>query len=220
VLLAAFFLPSAALADDAAGISVLHAATEDWTSILPPGSQILDDPTTIEPFLAALDGTPPDWRVIYGHNGEGHDDRLFELNRARDARRHVPVHRDSISFLWPGELSAYDAEAGGFRVAIGPRVITTKWGDVRFKPDGLPSSLIASVTPDEREALLRRQAARGPVTVEVAMTGVLVIEESLIYDFSHDEAGRGVIMPVVAVDRIDYRVAQTAGSGDHEPPSH
>jgi hypothetical protein len=58
------------------------------------------------------------------------------------------------------------------------------------------------------------------VTVEVAMTGVLVIEESLIYDFSHDEAGRGVIMPVVAVDRIDYRVAQTAGSGDHEPPSH
>jgi hypothetical protein len=36
------------------------------------------------------------------------------------------------------------------------------------------------------------------------MTGKLIPEESLIYDFSHDQAGLGMIMPVVRVERIDY----------------
>jgi hypothetical protein len=40
--------------------------------------------------------------------------------------------------------------------------------------------------------------------VTVAMTGRLIPEESIIYDFAHEEPGQGMIMPVVRVQRIDY----------------
>jgi len=47
--------------------------------------------------------------------------------------------------------------------------------------------------------------ARGePVGIIVAMTGRLIPEESLLYDFSHDQEGLGVIMPVVKLERLDY----------------
>ena len=36
------------------------------------------------------------------------------------------------------------------------------------------------------------------------MTGRLIPEESLLYDFSHDQEGLGVIMPVVKLERLDY----------------
>jgi hypothetical protein len=36
------------------------------------------------------------------------------------------------------------------------------------------------------------------------MLGRLVPDESLVYDFSHDEAGVGVIMPVVRIERVEY----------------
>lgn len=36
------------------------------------------------------------------------------------------------------------------------------------------------------------------------MTGRLVPEESLIYDFAHEEPGRGMVMPVVRLERVDY----------------
>lgn len=40
--------------------------------------------------------------------------------------------------------------------------------------------------------------------IQVAMTGTLVREESIIYDFAHEEAGRGMVMPVVWVEEIRY----------------
>jgi len=36
------------------------------------------------------------------------------------------------------------------------------------------------------------------------MTGRLIPDESVVYDFSHDQEGLGVIMPVVKVERLDY----------------
>jgi hypothetical protein len=38
----------------------------------------------------------------------------------------------------------------------------------------------------------------------VAMTGRLVPEESIIYDFAHEEPRLGIVMPVVRVERLDY----------------
>ena len=36
------------------------------------------------------------------------------------------------------------------------------------------------------------------------MSGRLIPEESIIYDFSHDEEGVGVVMPVVRIEQLDY----------------
>ena len=42
------------------------------------------------------------------------------------------------------------------------------------------------------------------VDIEIAMMGRLIPEESLVYDFSHDEEGLGLIMPVVRIERVEY----------------
>jgi len=42
--------------------------------------------------------------------------------------------------------------------------------------------------------------------IDVVMIGRLAPEESLIYDFSHDQEGLGLIMPVVRVDEMFYRL--------------
>ncbi len=164
-------------------------------------------PAVIEKFLEELDGEPPDWAVLYGHGHQdpGHDDRLFALNRERDARRagHHALGK-ALAFLWTGELSRYDAASDGFPVALGPKFVKTAWGMVRFKPEDAPGNL--SVTTD---ALLRdqwrRQIEEGlPVEIDVVMTGKLIPEESIVYDFSHDEEGLGLIMPFVRVERVDF----------------
>jgi hypothetical protein len=38
--------------------------------------------------------------------------------------------------------------------------------------------------------------------------GRLVPEESIVYDFSHDEEGLGLIMPIVRIERIEYLLAR------------
>jgi hypothetical protein len=166
----------------------------------------------IEQFLDAVDGAPPDWSAIYG---EGHhdpriDERLFDLNRDRDAKRDGNKALQSrITFLWPGELSDYDAETGGFRVAIGPDVTATRWGLVRFKPEDIPGNLIAiPADPITGKALRTSIEQHEPVEIKVAVTGKLTPEESVIYDFSHDGDGRGVIMPVVRIERVDFILAR------------
>ena len=42
------------------------------------------------------------------------------------------------------------------------------------------------------------------VEVDVLMIGRLIPEESLIYDFSHEEEGRGLIMPVVRIEGVEF----------------
>ena len=197
-------------AEDAVGARpLLTIAPKDLHSILPPDSHILIDPHSIEQFLDALDGSPPDWGLVYGHGhlDPDHDERLFTLNRERDAKRAGnPALTQLITFVWFGELSRYDAEAGGFRVVLGPKLTPTRWGVVRFKYqyDDLQGELVAKVSAPLRGELEQRLARGESVDITVAMTGRLIPEESVVYDFSHDQAGLGVIMPVVKVERLDY----------------
>lgn len=195
-------------AEDAIGARpLLTIAHKDLHTILPPDCHILIDPHSIEQFLDALDGNPPDWGLVYGHghHDPGHDERLFTLNRERDAKRAGnPALTQLITFVWFGELSRYDADAGGFRVALGPKLTPTRWGVVRFKYENLPGELLAKASATMRSELEQRLAQGESFYMTVAMTGRLIPDESIAYDFSHDQEGLGVIMPVVKVERLDY----------------
>lgn len=189
---------------------LLAIRLSDIRTVLPPDSHLLIDPVAIEDFLETLEGTPPDWVTVYGHghHDPGHDERLFNLNRERDARREgSDALHWRIAFLWSGELSAYDPDTGGFRVALGPRFTPTSWGVVRFKYEDLPGNLIAVPLPDQREVLRQRVEQGRSSDIDVVMIGRLVPEESLVYDFSHDQhdqEGLGLIMPVVRVEDLRY----------------
>ena len=196
------------LAQESLGVRPLLAmAPKDLHTILPPGSHILIEPRALEQFLDALDKTPPDWGLVYGHghHDSARDERLFTLNRERDAKRvGNPALAQRITFVWDGELSRYDAEAGGFRVVIGPKFTPTRWGVVRFKYEDFSGNLVAKVSTALRGQLERRIARGESIAITVAMTGRLIPEESVLYDFSHDQEGLGVIMPIVKVEQLDY----------------
>ena len=198
-------------AEDAIGTRpLLTIAHKDLHSILPQDCHILIDPHSIEQFLDALDGNPPDWGLVYshGHHDPALDKRLFTLNRERDAKRAGnPALTQRITFVWFGELSRYDAEAGGFRMALGPKLTPTRWGLVRFKYVDLQGELVAKASGTLRDELKQRLARGESVDITVAMTGRLIPDESVVYDFSHDQEGLGVIMPVVKVERLDYLLA-------------
>jgi len=199
-------------AEDALGTRpLLTIARRDLHTILPPDCHILIDPHSIEQFLDALDGNPPDWGLVYGH---GHhdpalDERLFTLNRERDAKR---AGRNAlqwtVAFLWSAELSRYDPTTGGFSLAIGPIFTPTRWGVVRFKPEEAPSNLVVIPDPSTRDVLRRQLDAGRKIDIEIAMVGRLIHDESLVYDFSHDEEGLGIIMPVVRIERVEYLLAR------------
>ena len=182
---------------------------QDLLSLLPTDTLLLQEPAAIEQFLEALDGSPPDWAALRGSHEARHDERLFALNRDRDrlrAGRAALTQR--ITFLWDGVLSSYVPEKGGFLVAIGPEVISTRWGLVRFKPESLLDELLA-VPPSGLTDSLQVRVSRGEtIKMVVAMTGRLVPDEALIYDFAHEDPGQGMIMPMVRVDRIDYLVPE------------
>lgn len=212
----------------AAVILVLLMRTDGWTeefggqgplrvipsgslsTILPADTQLMMDPIRIERLLATLDETPPDWRKVYGqgHHDPGYNDRLFALNRERDAKRESsPALSWRLAFAWAGELSLYRKEIGGFPVALGPKFIETSWGMVRFKPEEAPGNLSVTTDGDLREHFSRRLENGQTVEIDVVMTGKLIPEESIMYDFSHDEAGLGLIMPVVRVERVEFIMA-------------
>jgi hypothetical protein len=202
-----FGLPIAAVSGDLTGARpLIRAGNGDVSSLLPKDSRLLADPETIDAFLAALDETPPDWATVYsaGHHQPEFDHRLFQLNRDRDAGRNgKEALKWPVTFQWSGQLSTYDSASGGFWVALGPDSIRTRWGTVRFKVEELPSDVMAVPDADLRDLLLRRQASR-PVEIHIFMTGRLIPEESIIYDFSHEEESQGVIMPVVRLEDIAY----------------
>ncbi|MDP9132098.1 MAG: hypothetical protein M3M98_03050 [Nitrospirota bacterium] len=188
------------------GIRPLHRKLETALATLPPHTHLLLDQVAIEQFLVELDGAPPDWAKVYGqgHHDSGHDDRLFALNRERDARREgKPSLQRLVAFVWIGELSAFDEQDGGFHVALGPTINQTGWGDVRFKQEDLPSTLIA-LAGKETARLKKRRHQGERVDVDVLMTGRLIQEESLVYDFSHEAEGRGFIMPVVRIEAVEF----------------
>ena len=186
---------------------LLMISYKDLVSILPPDCRILIDPSSIEQFLDALDGSPPDWGVVYGrgHHDPAHDERLFTLNRERDAKRAgKEALQWTVVFLWSADLSRYDPTTGGFSLAIGPIFTPTRWGVVRFKPEEVPSNLVVIPNPSTRDVFRRQLEAGRKIGIEIAMVGRLIPDESIVYDFSHDEEGVGIIMPVVRIERVEY----------------
>lgn len=195
-------------AEDAIGTrSLLTIARKDLHTILPSDCHILIDPHSIEQFLDVLDGNPPDWGLVYGHGHQDpdYDERLFTLNRDRDAKREgKEALQWTVVFLWSADLSRYDPTTGGFSLAIGPIFTPTRWGVVRFKPEEVPSNLVVIPNPSTRDVLRRQLDAGRKIGIEIAMVGRLIPDESLVYDFSHDEEGLGIIMPVVRIERVEY----------------
>ena len=195
-------------AEDAIGTRpLLTIARKDLHTILPSDCHILIDPHSIEQFLDVLDGNPPDWGLVYGHGHQDpdHDERLFTLNRDRDAKREgKEALQWTVVFLWSADLSRYDPTTGGFSLAIGPIFTPTRWGVVRFKPEEVPSNLVVIPNPSTREVLRRQLDAGRKIAIEIAMVGRLIPDESLVYDFSHDVKGLGIIMPVVRIERVEY----------------
>lgn len=207
-LLSGLFLVSSPIrSKDAAKLHPLRTISlSKLDSLLPAGTHILVQRNAIEAFLVALEGTPPDWTTVYGHghHDPGHDERLFNLNRERDvAREGNPALNWHMAFVWPGELSQFDPDTKSYTVAVGPEFNATQWGMVRFKPEEFPSNL--RVRPEKKLAdrISRSLAQHKKVHVFVVMAGVLIPSESVIYDFSHEEEGVGLIMPVVKVEQVE-----------------
>jgi hypothetical protein len=200
-------LPATIQAEDGIELRPLRTIPPtQLASILPPDTQVLVERSAIEAFLAALEGAPPDWSTIYGrgHQDPEHDERLFNLNRERDAARAGnPVLNRRVAFVWPGELSGYDPDTRSYAVAVGPEFHPTGWGMVRFKPEEFPNNL--RVRPNKKLAdhISRSLAKHEKAHVLVVMAGVLIPFESIIYDFSHEEEGVGLIMPVVRVEQVE-----------------
>ncbi len=200
-------LPCSVLAGDTppSRLLLISKTQEELQVFLPMGTRLLRDPLAIEEFLQELDGAPPDWPEIHGNYEHPDDESLFVLNRERDRLR---VGRSALSqritFLWEGLLSSYVPDQCGFLVAVGPEMIDTKWGMVRFKPESLPAELIAVPVPRVRKFLQTKLARGENVRLVVAMTGHVVPDEALIYDFAHEDRSQGMIMPMVRVERIDY----------------
>ncbi|MDF0673138.1 MAG: hypothetical protein P0120_02175 [Nitrospira sp.] len=203
----AIILPAIIQAEDEVGLRPLRTIPPaELGSILPSDTHVLIERSAIEAFLTALEGTPPDWATVYGHghHDPGHDERLFSLNRERDtARAGNPVLNRRVAFVWPGELSQFDPETKSYAVAVGPEFNSTRWGMVRFKPEEFPNNL--RVRPDKKLAgRISRSLAKGEKSrLLVVMAGVLIPSESIIYDFSHEEEGVGLIMPVVRVEQVE-----------------
>lgn len=208
LLLCTVSLPSVpARSDDDPGPRPLRTSSLlQLDQLFPSGTHFLVNQGAIESFLAAMEGTPPDWATVYGqgHHDPDHDERLFNLNRERDAAREGnPTLTWRLAFVWTGEVSHFDADTRSYSVAVGPEFTPTSWGLVRFKPEEFPSNL--RVRPDKHLAdwidrSLRRHES---VQVSIVMAGTLIPTESIIYDFSHEAEGVGLIMPVVKVEQVE-----------------
>lgn len=163
-------------------------------------------PQEQERFLQELEGLPPDWRTLQDRDHTKQSEHLFQLNRERDEARLARKNllQQPIAFLWAGVLRQYLPEYQGFSVALGPELTSTSWGIVRFKPMGLPDYLVAIPSLESAGDLLVQQQNGKQIEIGVLFIGTLVTDESLIYDFSHDEKKEGMILPVVQIQGVRY----------------
>jgi hypothetical protein len=174
-------------------------------SFIPKGTVFLNDPKTVEGFLQQVEHHPPNWKYLYGSNVDERYDRLFEEMETRDAARvNNPALNQRVGFLWYGALTSFRSEVKGFGVAIGPHQIQTAWGIVRFKVAEQPFEMV-TIPPDhllEKFKSIRKKG--GEIEVNILFMGRLIPEESLMYDFSSDQEGEGMILPIVELDQVEY----------------
>lgn len=216
LLCTCFLVPATSRSEDDPGPRPLRTiALAKLDQLLPSDTHVLIDRGAIESFLAALEGTPPDWRTVYGrgHHDPSHDERLFNLNRERDAAREGnPTLTWRVAFVWTGELSHFEADSQSYSVAVGPELTQASWGVVRFKPDDLPSNLRVKPNKQVADQIDRSLRRHESVQVSIVMVGTLIPNESVIYDFSHEEEGVGLIMPVVKVEQVEVILVKPSRS--------
>jgi hypothetical protein len=53
-----------------------------------------------------------------------------------------------------------------------------------------------------------QQQKGGQIAIGVLFFGTLVADESLIYGFSHDQEGDGMILPVVQIEDVRYFITR------------
>lgn len=181
----------------------LHEALHE---MIPKKVRLLLLPQELENFLQELEGRPPDWAALQDPDHTKQSENLFQLNRTRDEARgiHEDLLQQPLAFVWSGILRKYVPEYQGFSVALGPEFTMTSWGVVRFKPMGLPDYLVAIPSPELADQLLMQQKQGKQLDIIVVWVGRLVPEESLIYGFSHEEEGVGMVMPVVLIQDVKY----------------
>lgn len=176
-----------------------------WETLIPPGTRPLLTPRQQTAFLAELEGEPPPWQELQDVPGEEPGERLFDWNRKRDALREGhPLLDQRVAFLWTGILRRFVPEHQGFFVAMGPEFTFTEWGIIRFKPVGLPHSLIAVPPPSLIPFFQDKLATEKPIEIHILFIGRLVRDESLMYTFSHEEPDQGMIMPFVQIEDVRY----------------
>jgi len=174
-------------------------------SLLKADIRPLFSPSEQESFLEEIEGLAPDWEDLHDHEGEESGERLFHFNRQRDkVRDQHPLLQQQIAFLWSGLLRHYQVSRQGFTVALGPTLIQTQWGIIRFKPVELPDVMVA-VPPRPLQEPIRKGIEVGEeINIHILFIGRLQPNESIIYGFSHDGRKQGMIMPVVRVEAVKY----------------
>jgi len=190
------------------GVSrLIHVPESSIKTLLPPSTRPLFTASELEAFLRELEGFPPEWKVYHDRPGDELGERIFTLNRARDeARNGHQLLRQRIAFFWSGFLRKYDIHHQGFRVAVGPVLIKTKWGIIRFKPMNLPNEMIA-VPSNTLLKILQTKVDQGEqIEIIILYAGYLLPHESLMYTFSHEDTDLGMILPFVQIDEVHYLV--------------
>lgn len=202
--------PAAGLAQMVETVKPLYRYGEvEVLSVIGDQTLLLNSAHALEPFLEDLDNHPPEWTAIYGSGDAASMDRLFDVNRARDrGREGRPGLGQRIAFVWEGIVTRLNPDTGGFRLAIGPKKIQTSWGVVRFKPSGLPPGLVAVPEKSLAQEIQGKKHRGESVDVDLWLAGYLIPDESIIYAFAHEEPGQGLVMPVVAIEQIEYFLAR------------
>lgn len=187
------------------GIRPLLILERPVHTVIPARVAFLEESEVAEKFLVTLEGYPPDWKYLYGGSVDERYDRLFEEGEKRDALRVGNPNLDQpIAFLWDGFLTSVRDDKAGFAVSIGPRKIQTSWGIVRFKIAMLPFEMTAMPSTSVLETIKQKRARKEEVAIVILFQGKLIPEESLMYDFSTDKEGEGMILPIVNITQVDY----------------
>ncbi len=161
----------------------------------------------MEDFLTELESTIPPWTSLASQDILEQSERLFAFNRHRDhirELRHPARLHQTIAFLWSADLRGYHEEQQGYHLALGPDIVSTRWGLVRFKPWDIPGSMMVTHVPARLAKQLRDPDQSGSAGIRVLFIGTLVESESIIYAFSHDGDHQGMIMPVVHITDVAY----------------
>lgn len=189
---------------------LIQLESQSLHQLIPRNIRPLLLPKEQEQFLQELEGHPPDWHALQSLDQTEQSERLFQLNRTRDEARliHKDILQQPIAFLWSGFLRRYMPEYQGFLVALGPELTSTSWGIVRFKPVGLPDYLVAIPSLESAKQIRSQQQKGEQIAIGVLFFGTLVADESLIYSFSHDQKGDGMILPVVQIEDVRYFITR------------